>query len=297
VFVHGDASGLLEPAVRAGGGSLAPLEQANVLVWASGDAAELRATLHPGIEWVQFRPAGMERWLEQGVIDEERLWTAGKGTFAAPIAEYVLTMLFAAARHLPEVLAQRTWREPPARLVAGSTLGIVGAGGIGRAVLEAVTPHAVRTLALTRSGRAVPGATESLGPDGLDRLLGASDWVLLSAPQTADTRGLVGARELALMQRHAWLINVARGSLVDTGALVAALRDGTIAGAALDVTDPEPLPDGHPLWELPNAILTSHSANTQAMGDVCVAERVRENVRRFASGEELLGLVSLADGY
>src|SRR5438093_6524462 len=98
VFVRGDTSGLIEPAVHEGGGRLVALEEANVLVWANGDAGELKAALRPEIEWVQFRPAGMEYWLAERVIDEERLWTAGKGTFAEPIAEYVLTMILAAAR-------------------------------------------------------------------------------------------------------------------------------------------------------------------------------------------------------
>jgi phosphoglycerate dehydrogenase-like enzyme len=239
----------------------------------------------------------MEYWIEHGVIDRERMWTAGKGTFAEPIGEYVLTMIMAAARSLPEVLAQRSWSEPPARRATGSTLGIVGAGGIGQAVIRIVEPLRMRILALTRSGREVRGATESLGPDGLDRLLAESDYVVLSAPATPETRGLLGARELARLGPHAWLINVARGSLVDTDALVEALRSRRIGGAALDVTDPEPLPDGHPLWDLDNVIITSHSANTMAMGDQCFAERLELNVRRFVEGELPLGLVDLAAGY
>jgi phosphoglycerate dehydrogenase-like enzyme len=297
IYVANDTSGLLEDAVRAGGGTPAAIDDANVLVWAWGDADELLATLRPEIEWVQFRPAGMEYWIANGVIDDARMWTAGKGTFAVPIAEYVLTMIMAAARSLPHVLAQRSWAEPPARRVTGATLGIVGAGGIGSAVIEIVRPLSLRILALTRSGREVGGATESLGPGELDRLLAESDFVLLSAPATAATRGLLGARELGLLQPHAWLINVARGSLVDTDALVAALREGRIGGAALDVTDPEPLPDGHPLWELENVIITSHSANTMAMGDICFAERLELNVRRFVAGEVPLGLVDVAAGY
>ncbi len=117
-------------------------------------------------------------------------------------------------------------------------------------------------------------------------------------PDTRETRRLISAERLALMRPHAWLINVARGSLVDTDALVEALVTGRIGGAALDVTDPEPLPDGHPLWDLENAIVTSHTAaGGWAMSNAALAERVRENVQRFARGDELIGLVSPDAGY
>nr|MBA2513735.1 hydroxyacid dehydrogenase [Solirubrobacterales bacterium] len=114
---------------------------------------------------------------------------------------------------------------------------------------------------------------------------------------TDGTRHLVSERELAAMREDAWLINVARGSLVDTNALVAALREHAIAGAALDVTDPEPLPDGHPLWDLPNALITPHLATPPDAERRHFAERVRENVRRFAAGEPLEGVVDPEGGY
>ena len=114
---------------------------------------------------------------------------------------------------------------------------------------------------------------------------------------TSETRGLIGAEELALMPEGSYLINIARGKVVDTDALVASLRSGHLAGAGLDVTDPEPLPAGHPLWSLPNCLITPHVGNTPEMGLELLAVRVEENVRRFAAGEELLGPVYVDLGY
>ena len=121
--------------------------------------------------------------------------------------------------------------------------------------------------------------------------------VYLALALTPETTGIIGAAELDLMDEPAWLVNVARGPHIDTDALVAALNSGSIAGAALDVTDPEPLPDGHPLWDLPNCIITPHTADTIEMVMPLLAERIRTNVIRFAAGEPLVGVVDPDAGY
>jgi phosphoglycerate dehydrogenase-like enzyme len=131
----------------------------------------------------------------------------------------------------------------------------------------------------------------------LDDALSGALVVYLALALTPETTGIIGARQLELMDETAWLVNVARGPHVDTDALVAALRSGSIAGAALDVTDPEPLPDGHPLWDLPNCIITPHTADTIEMVMPLLAERIRTNVARFSAGEELVGLVDPDAGY
>jgi D-3-phosphoglycerate dehydrogenase len=136
-----------------------------------------------------------------------------------------------------------------------------------------------------------------MGPDQLPALLAQSDFVVLTAALTAETAGMISAERLDLMRPDAWLINVARGELVDTNALVAALQAGTIGGAALDVTDPEPLPADHILWTLPNVLITPHVACTPAMGGRFLAQRVEENVRRFVHREDLLGVVDQSLGY
>jgi phosphoglycerate dehydrogenase-like enzyme len=176
-------------------------------------------------------------------------------------------------------------------------VAIVGAGGIGRALIGLLEPFGCEVIAVTRRGRDVPGASRTLPADRLAEAWPAARHVVIAAPATAGTRHLVGARELAAMREDAWLVNIARGSLVDTDALVEALRAGAIAGAALDVTDPEPLPDGHPLWELPNALITPHVGTPADTERGLFAERVRENVRRLVAGEPLVGVVDAEGGY
>jgi len=286
-----------EAAVNAGGGELCAPEDANTIVWAVDDPPAIRKHLGPGIRWVQLSSAGIEDWFKAGVVDDGRVWTAAKGAYAGPIAEYVVAVLLVIARRLHHAVRATRWQPLEISMLSGQTLGVVGAGGIGAAALRLVAPFGVRGIALTRSGRVLPGVAESVGPDGLDDLLRRSDFVLLAVPETPETIGLLGADRLALLSSHAWIINVGRGSIVDTDALVDALERGTPAGAVLDVTDPEPLQEEHPLWRLPNAIITSHSSCTLPLARAAFADRVQTNVARFLRGEPLLGVVDVGDGY
>jgi phosphoglycerate dehydrogenase-like enzyme len=174
---------------------------------------------------------------------------------------------------------------------------IVGAGGIGRALIPMLVPLGARVVAVNRSGRPVDGADRTVGVAELDTVLPGTDHVVVAAPSTPDSRHLIDGARLAALKPTSWLVNVARGELVDTDALVAALRDGVIAGAALDVTDPEPLPDGHPLWTEPRAIITPHSANPGPLSERALAERVADNIARRIAGAPLLGRVDLDAGY
>lgn len=287
----------LERAVETGGGRVVDAEHADAVVWAAPDSAAISSILHPGIEWVQVWDAGFDGWWSTGVIDDSRTWTAAKGVYARPIAEYCVAAMLAAARSLPDVVRARRWEAPRVATLRGSTVGIIGAGGIGTELLRLLAPFDLTTLALTRSGRGIPGASEALGPDGLERLLSTSDYVVLALPLTPETDQVLNAERLRLVRDTAWLVNVGRGRLVDTPALVSALESGRVGGAVLDVTDPEPLPDGHRLWELPNVLITSHTAATADLGRAALADRVRENVRRFAAGEPLVGVVDVEAGY
>jgi phosphoglycerate dehydrogenase-like enzyme len=145
--------------------------------------------------------------------------------------------------------------------------------------------------------QAMDGVDDVLEADRYADALPGADLVVLALALTPDTEGMFGADEFALMERHAWIVNVARGRHIVTDDLVDALREGTIGGAGLDVTDPEPLPADHPLWSLPNCIITPHVGNTPEMAKPLLAERVTENVRRFGRGEELIGLVDVDAGY
>jgi phosphoglycerate dehydrogenase-like enzyme len=286
----------LEAAVEHGGGTVSEAETADALVLVEGNrVADL--PLHDGMRWVQSSSAGNEHLISAGLVDDRRVWTSAAGVYARPIAEHVLGLLLAAARNLHVYTRARSWERLEARMLKESTVGVVGAGGIGSAVIAHLDALGARTIAITRSGRAVGHASESGGPELLPRLLATSDFVVLSTPLTPETRRLIDARTLEQMQAHAWLVNVARGELVDTDALVAALRAGLITGAALDAVDPEPLPDGHPLWDLPNAIVTPHTAASLREWRWLFAERVAENVARFARGEPLLGTIDPVRGY
>jgi phosphoglycerate dehydrogenase-like enzyme len=289
----------LEQAVRDGGGEPAPLEGADGLVSLTDDPAEL-PELPDSVRWVQLPSAGVEQWLRAGVVRDGRTWTSATGSFGLAVAEHALALMLAADKALHTFARARSWDRNGrdlVRLLAGETVAIVGAGGIGRALIGLLAPFGAEVIAVTRRGREVPGATRNLPGDRVSEVWGAARQVVLAAPATDGTRHLVGADELAAMREDAWLVNVARGSLVDTDALVEALRAGSIAGAALDVTDPEPLPDGHPLWALPNVLITPHVATPPRTEDLAFAARVRENVRRLAAGEPLEGLIDPDGGY
>ena len=296
VWVWPDSE-LLASAARSGGGSVVTLEQANAIVCTGDDVELLRRSILPGVRWVQLGAAGVEMWFDAGLMTPDVVWTSAKGVYARPIAEHVLAMILAASRSLHTRLRAQTWGPSGGRLLMGATVGVVGSGGVGTELIDLLSPFAVRTIALTRNTRSVPNATISVGQAKLPMLLAESDFVVLAAALTAETARMISDEQLSLMRPDAWLINIARGGLVDTDALVAALSAGAIGGAALDVTDPEPLPHDNVLWTLPNVMITPHVAATPSMGAAFLARRVEENVRRFAHGEELLGVVDQSLGY
>lgn len=283
-------------AIEAGGGTCGPLEEADGLVWAAQLAIDL-PPLPERVRWVQLPSAGVERWL--GRLPEGPVYTSAAGAFALPVAEHGLALMLAGARRLAEAARAREWGalRGEVRSLEGATVAIVGAGAIGRALIELLAPFRPRILAVTRRGHPVPGAAETVPSDGVDEVLGEADFVVLAAPGTPGTRHVIDAERLARMRPDAWLVNIGRGSLVDTDALVAALEAGRLGGAALDVTEPEPLPTGHPLWSHPRVLITPHVATPPESERRHMAERVRENVARFAAGEELVGVVDVDAGY
>jgi phosphoglycerate dehydrogenase-like enzyme len=297
IHVGPHASPKLVDAVVAGGGELVGPDQAAALIWWGGGPDQFPAIARPAMRWVQLPNAGVEAWTAAGLITDERTFTSGAGCYAASVAEHTLALMLAGARRLHELSRARTWTAPKPLSLRGATVGIVGCGGIGRALIELLAPFEPRILAVTRSGRDVAGAAVSVGPDGIAEVLVQADYVVLATPATPQTRALIGTRELRTMRPDSWLVNVARGALVDTGALLLALREGWIGGAALDVVDPEPLPDGHPLWLEPRVMITPHSANTEELLLARLAERVRRNTERFLAGEPLEGLVDAVAGY
>jgi phosphoglycerate dehydrogenase-like enzyme len=295
-FGPGSTDAIREAVERSGGRILPTPEDAEAMVWL-GSASDLAGLLHENVRWVQLHSAGVESWVASGSIDERHVFTSAAGAYAGTVAEHALALMLAGARRLHEDARATEWGKRWGRLFAGSTVVILGAGGIGRALIRLLEPFDTRVLAVTRSGRAVPGATESYAADRTDELWPEGDFFVLAAPATTATSKMIGGRQLAAMQSHAWIVNVARGSLIDTDALVEALVAGSIGGAALDVTDPEPLPEGHPLWTEPRALITPHAANPPDALIRRLAERVEENVARYASGKDLVGVIDVEAGY
>jgi phosphoglycerate dehydrogenase-like enzyme len=286
-------------AVEQGGGTVVGLsDQPDALVWMAPDDPEgLREALRagPSLRWVQLPFAGVERFTD--VLDPSLTWTCAKGVYAEPVAEHALALALAGLRSLPQRAQARAWGEQAAQTLYDATVVVLGAGGITTSLLELLAPFRCEVTVVRRSGEPVPGAARTVGMDRLDEVLGDALVVVLALALTEQTRHVIGPDQLRAMREDAWLVNVARGAHVDTGALVRALRKGEVGGAALDVTDPEPLPEGHPLWDLPNCLITPHTANPWQTAQPLLARRIADNVRRDVAGEPLEGLVDLSAGY
>jgi phosphoglycerate dehydrogenase-like enzyme len=288
-------------AVRRGGGMVVGVgEPADGLVWlASPDMDGLRAALEkaPGIRWVQLPSAGVEHHAAVAAFDDGRVWTCAKGSFAEPVAEHALLLALAGLRSLPVRIRATAWGSQSGISLFDADVTILGGGGIAQVLLDLLAPFRVRATVVRRRPVPMRGAERVVGTARLHEVLPGARVVFVALALTPETTGIISGPELGLMDADAWLVNVARGRHVDTGALVEALERQTIGGAALDVTDPEPLPEGHPLWGLKNCIITPHTADTPEMVMRLLAERIAVNVARFAAGEPLEGLVDPAAGY
>lgn len=288
----------LVAAVEEAGGRIVGLDEARVLVWIG--MPDGFPDLPDAIEWVALKTAGIEGFVDAGIIDDKRLWTNASGFYAENVAEHALTLLLAGLRQINTSVVRHWAKEPIDRAVRslhGSTVAIIGAGGIAASLIPRLNASGARVIAVNRSGRPVEGAAVTLPSSRTDEVWSQTDHVVLAAPATPETHHLINERTLAALPSHAWVVNVARGPLVDQAALVRALRNGQIAGAGLDVTDPEPPAHDDPLWSLPNVIITPHIANPSSGLTRTMAPFLAENVRRFLAGEELLSVVTPGSAY
>lgn len=285
-------------AVEAAGGTVVPIEQASALIFADPAAADAFPNIigaGPGVEWIQLPYAGIETF--QHHLDHDHTWTCGKGVYAPPVAEWIMAALLTAFRDIPRYVRASSWPEQDGKNLLGAKLTVLGGGGITESFMELIGPWGCDVTVVRRSTDPVPGAARTLTTDRLHEAVADADAVIVALALTDETRNIVDAETLAAMRSDAWLCNVGRGGHVVTDDLVTALREGVIAGAVLDVTDPEPLPDGHPLWELDNCVITPHVGNTPEMGLPLIADRVRVNVGRWIAGDELIGPVDVGVGY
>jgi phosphoglycerate dehydrogenase-like enzyme len=229
--------------------------------------------------------------------------TNARGVFSQPIAEYVVMMALAIARRLPQLLElqrERTWQPLRGRELSTMTVGIVGYGSIGAEIARLLAPFGPRIIASRRHPDRGPGEAtnvELLGLDALDELLRESDIVVVAAPLTEETAGMIGAPQLQEMRETAWLINISRGRLVDESALRRALESGWIGGAVLDVFTEEPLPTDSPLYDTPNLIVTPHTSWASDLVNQRSIDLFLDNLRRYRNGEALANVVDLEAGY
>jgi phosphoglycerate dehydrogenase-like enzyme len=313
----GDGSARVDPHV------LAEVADADVYMGYGIPAEVLRRGAR--LAWVHSGAAGVGGSLTPEMLASDVVFTNSAGVHASPIAETVLGMILHFARGLDlaaRAQARGRWEASafldgaaPIVELGRSTVGVVGFGGIGRAVAGRAAALGARVFALRRTPQGtgevplrapaegarrapvVGTATVASGPEGLAALLRRSDFVVLAAPGTAETRAMIDRGALARMKPTAVLVNVSRGALVDEAALYESLASGKLRGAALDVFAVEPLPDGHPLWSLPNVLITPHvSAVTRAFWEREV-DLVTENLRRFQAGEPLRNQVDKRAGY
>jgi phosphoglycerate dehydrogenase-like enzyme len=272
-------------------------------------ASSQRALLEPvwplaeGVRWVHSRWAGVERLLFPALVESDAILTNGRGSFADSLGEFVMAALLFFAKDLARMrLSQKEGRWDPfdPQWLRGKTLGIVGYGEIGRACARRARPFGMKVIGVRRRPEASAGdplVDEVLPLERRLELLQRSDYVVVATPLTAETRGLVGAAEIAAMQKGAVLVNVGRGPCVDEAALVRALETGAIRGAALDVFDEEPLPAGHPFYRLDNVLLSPHCADhVPGWLDDAMALFL-ENLERFRKGEPLANVVDKRAGY
>ncbi len=294
-----------------------PVDDVEVLLrgWLSSDAFDRLLGRAPRLSWVHSASAGVERALTPAARERGLVITNARGVFSRPIAEYVLMMILAVSRRLPgllELQRERTWQPLEGVELRDVTVGIVGLGSIGRAVGALATAFGCRVIAVRRRSEEGTGSsaaddeTRSFGelmldrvggPEAMPELLAESDFVVLAAPLTPETERMIDTAALDAMKSNAWLINVARGALIDERALLEALREGRIGGAVLDTFREEPLAPTSPFYDLPNVIVTPHTSWSSGRVLDRSVDLFCDNLRRYAAGEPLLNVVDPAAGY
>lgn len=285
-------------AIESAGGEVASLgPDVNALVWTDYSQPTLLAeTLenNPQLQWVQLPFAGVDAF--SSVLQKQLRFTSAKGAYAQPVAEHALALCLALGRAIPERVKATSWGEKFAVSLYESRVLIVGGGGIAQELVRLLAPFGCPITVIRRNPQLELGST-TYGFEHLDDELSKADFVIIASALTSETIGLFNRRRFALMKPSAYLVNIARGKHVVTEDLVEALNAGVIAGAAVDVTDPEPLPNGHPLWRAKNCIVTPHTADTPEQVTRMLAERIYRNVLAFRGEGDWVGLVDPAAGY
>ena len=286
------------------GGSLAPVARAEVgLIPPDAERARALLAAAPRLRWLHTISAGVERLLIPEILDRTDLvLTNNTGAYDVPIAEHVMAMLFTASKRVREHLlaqARHDWQRDLGHTeLRDATLVILGLGSIGGELARLASGLGMRVLGVRRDpSRPAPGVERVVAPEQLGDLVSEADFLAVTTALTPATRGLVSAEVIARLRPHAWIVNIARGAIIDEPALIAALQERRIGGAALDVFSVEPLPAESPLWDLDNVIVTPHVSNSSPRVRERSLALVVEIVRRFKAGEPLLNTVDKTAGY
>jgi phosphoglycerate dehydrogenase-like enzyme len=257
----------------------------------------------PHLRWIQLTSAGADRLLNSGFVEQGIVVTTVSGLHATPIGEFVISSMLMFAKGAPRTMraqAKHEWTRFAPTELRGKTIGIVGIGHIGAEVGRLAKAFGCRVIATRRSATTVtsePYADEIMPAAALPRLLGESDYVVLSMPLTPETRGMIAEPQLRSMKPTAVLVNIARGAVTVEADLIRALQEGWIAGAALDVFDQEPLPPESPFWDMENVILTPHISGGTEIYNQRAVEIFVDNLRRYLAGQPLQNVVDPTRGY
>ncbi len=289
-----------ERAIELGQGKFAPLgPEVRGLIWTDySSPAALGEVIdsNPQLEWVQLPFAGVDAFSKQ--LNKSVLFTSAKGAYREPVAEHALMLALALGRKLPVRIKASTWGKSEAFSFYDAKVLLVGAGGISEELIKLLTPFRTQ-ITVVRNNPELPiaGAIKVAGLGELDHLIPEADLVIVTCALTDQTRGLINYQRLSLFKPTAYLVNIARGPIVVSNDLLKALDEGLLAGAGLDVTDPEPLPDGHAFYGRDDLILTPHTADTKEIVTRLFALRIQQNVKAFLGLGEWVGKVSPTLGY
>ncbi len=288
-------------ALAEGGAELVDLDDGpQILALDHGnDATQLTEILDttPSVQWVQLPTAGIDKYRDALAAHPDTIWTSAKGAYAEPVAEHALMLALGVARLIKRRARAGSWEEMDGISIFDTRAVVVGAGGVGLEIVRLLKAFRVKVDVVRRTDAPAPGADRTVSAEHLDEVLPGADLVVLAAALTDGTRHLIGEAQLAAMKEDAILVNIARGPMVDCEALTKTLAAGHLYGAGLDVTDPEPLPEGHPLWDEPRCLITPHTADTLPMIQLLLGQRFAANLKHWQAGEDLNGVVDPAQGY
>lgn len=286
-------------AVEAAGATVARMSaEVGALVWTDYARPELLEKMldeNPQVTWVQLPFAGVDAF--DNVLQRKLHFTSAKGSYREPVAEHALMLAMALGRILPERVRATSWSRKWAVSLYDAKVVIVGGGGITEELIKLLTPFRSDITVVRNRPIDLAGAAKTVTLDKLDEMLASAEFVILACALTDATKHLFNLERFKRMNPASYLVNIARGPVIETEALITALNTGLIAGAATDVTDPEPLPEGHPLWLASNMIITPHTADTNAQVIRLFSIRLSENTKAYLGEGEWVGVVDSKLGY